>query len=377
MADRTPRFLYDNLAIRQATALLPSSEYGAMPAIWVRDGWPSQRWRTQPGYNVVSTLNDRLDFEENNVARVALLTPGNYPTPALAAAHVKARMDAAVGAANTYTVTYSAVTHKWSVARATGGQVLDLIFGSGGPNFARSFHRDMGFADTTLNGVEAGTTGGNVSYQSRAYLRLDFLSALPFKAAIFHAHNLGLTGTVSLLAKATSDVWTSPTFTQTLTGDALAKMRIAFFAEQTFRYALFLIDSVDNADGFIELGVPFVGGYWEPARGFARGSTRQAERMSAIVRADEGAISMDARNQPGAQTFSLFRQSRDDRNAYRIMEEAIKGNHLFLAKDPLNFPGSETDYGIISALGRETALVGDGNPPERYNINFGFAEDLG
>lgn len=69
---------------------------------------------TPQGMYVVSTSNDKIDFDEGGSELTATVASGTYTGTALATA-IAAALNAAIGIALTYTCTYSAATNKFTI----------------------------------------------------------------------------------------------------------------------------------------------------------------------------------------------------------------------------------------------------------------------
>jgi hypothetical protein len=210
VASRTPRIAatLNNLALGSGTIITASSQETSLPVAFLRDPLPTRKWRSKLGWNVVAGYNDKLDFTEAAVARVATITAGNYATGAAYATAVQTAMNAAPGHVNTYTVTYDPATKAFTITRSAGAAALVLTFQTGANEVLnKGAHRDLGFTDTDLSGV---TQTGSAAYHSREWVRFDFGSAQAATVGIVHAHNMGTTGTANLYFKtADSQAWTS------------------------------------------------------------------------------------------------------------------------------------------------------------------------
>lgn len=170
---RVQRIAYANAIEADNTVLTPTTELTSHPAANMKDSSRGSVWRTGTVYEVNANRSDRLDFTEAGVARVAILTPGTtYATPTLYAAHVQAAMNAAVGAVNTYTVTYNTGTKKFALARATGAAAFALPWATGA--FAnRSCGPELGFITTSDDSGATTYTADKQSFQSRHWLDID------------------------------------------------------------------------------------------------------------------------------------------------------------------------------------------------------------
>lgn len=75
---------------------------------------------------IITAKNGKIDFAEGGSQLTATLTPGSY-SPTTLCAEIKTRMDAA--GAQTYTVTFNAITRKFTIAQ--GGATFSLLFATG------------------------------------------------------------------------------------------------------------------------------------------------------------------------------------------------------------------------------------------------------
>jgi hypothetical protein len=95
MADRTPRWLWENFCTRSDTIQEALSEDTAKPKANIRDELPSRVARSLAGYTVKPRFNASIDFQEGVLTRVAFIANGNFATPALYAAAVQTAVNAA------------------------------------------------------------------------------------------------------------------------------------------------------------------------------------------------------------------------------------------------------------------------------------------
>lgn len=372
MADRTPRLAYQNFCQLGPTVISSSSQDSAFPRVWVRDALPTKVWRSKLGYNVVAGRNDKLDFSEAGTARVATLTAGNYGTAADYATQVQTAMNAAPGATNTYTVTYDATTLKFTIARATGSNALVLKW-STGTNATTSAGKDLGFDTSADSSGSTSYTAANVSYHSREWLKFDLASALTAKVAMVIGHNLG-SGTITVRANS-SDAWTAPAFSQALSGNTRIVINY-FSADQTYRWWEFLIDDVANPAAYSQIGVSYIGSYFQPGRAVKQGYSDKIEDLSTITESDQGALFQDRKPSRHVIDVVFPRLRVTDRNAFDSMSDFLGiGRPLFLSLDPQNTP-EETRYVALAAPFEYEQSVGDGSPPDRWTIHALFKEAI-
>jgi len=374
MANVTPRLPYDNKAIVSTTVITASSQQTNFPASRLRDPSRQKRWWSKAGWNVYVGFNDKLDFSEAGVARVATIATvnTNYATGADWAAAVQAAMNAAPGHTNTYTVTYDTGTKKITVARTSGTDALALLLLTGA-NVAQSCGRDLGF-DTSANKTGSTSyTSDVVVYHSREFLLFDQGSALATTFAALLDHNMGTTGTVTLQGSTTNS-WAAPTFTQVLAGDAI--VRCAYFASQSQQWRRIIVDDISNVAGVTYAGVAFLGTYFEPGRSHAQGYQITRKDYSAIAYADHGALFRDKRQRARGWTLSFPRLSSADKDALEALADAVGvGGTFFMALDPQNVP-ADTRYICLMAEITHQQSPGDGATFDRFTPSIQVLEAL-
>ena len=246
--------------------------------------------------------------------------------------------------ANTYTAAYSTSTKKFTLARATGASTMGLMW-TDAHWLGRSMGLDLGFL------VAADDTGATTydsdaaSYQSRHSIEVDFGQSLGVTSSVVINHNAGSGGTFTIEANDEPFWEDTPDFTDTLLGPSRPEdMRIEFFAEQQKRYWRLVIDDTTNVDGFSEVGIWYLGSYFEPGQGYSGGWASPRKELSQVGFSDHGAPYMD--DKPTAQSWRvIFRPlSETDKDSFESMAAYVKTSRLFFAAlDPLN-KADETFY---------------------------------
>lgn len=102
-----------------------------------------------PTYLIIDEFNDKLDFEEvasTNIA--ATLAHGSY-TPAALATEVASKLNAAASA--TITVSFSAITNKFTLTSDLSGPVLFKLQAASGPNQKTAAFAILGYDDEDLS----------------------------------------------------------------------------------------------------------------------------------------------------------------------------------------------------------------------------------
>lgn len=287
------RILFENWALLDATVVTVSSEQVQAPKTFLDDPLRSKRWRTELGWNIVAGFNDKIDFTEGTSgAAVATLTVGNYATGTLMAAEIQTQLNAAA-TDNTYTCTYSAVTNKFTIARATGTDTIDLDWNTG-PNAATSAGIDLGY-DVSADDTGLTTYPADfVSHGSRSWIKFDLgtgFASLSIEALIAFDGNFVSTTSITVEAN-TTDSWASPALSVPLQMDSARDYvkGIEFItATSAYRWWRVVIDDVQNPDAFTEMGVPYIGDAYEPSNGYSAAFTENREELTSVDIAEEGA----------------------------------------------------------------------------------------
>lgn len=381
MAERTPRLLWNNLSQASATALSVSSAQVSFPVSNLRNAFRARVWRTPVGWTIVEGFNDSLDFTENTTGdATATIATGEYANGAALATAITTALNAAA-TDNTYLCTYDTSTKKFTIARATGSDAFGLEWSTGtNANAGKqgSIALDLGFDDSADDTGATSYTADNASYQSRHFLLLDLGSTLDFDTFGLVGHNVGTAGEVRRQGHA-SDAWTAPSLNATTWDSTVGDEIMVRFDSSTnqYRYARLVFNDVQNDDGFLEVGVFFVGEYLEPDRAMQQGHAETALNESEITSAYDGALQQQRKNEAYSVQGNFRRVSRTTRDALLAMEASLGvGGHFLFAMDPQNYPTAETYYGVLTRRIRYTQRVGDGTPSDRYDVAISFREAL-
>lgn len=362
-----PRFMPTsyNQAIKPTTQVQASGINPAFPLSWMRDAMPTKRVRFPSGFNIYAGFNDKIDYLNNvGTPRVITIPPGNYASGTLLAAAVLARLNATD--AYTWTVAYTV----GNVFQITSSVTVTWKFGTGA-NVATSAAIDMGLGvlDT---GAVLNISGATNSYHSREFLNFTFPAAIGATVGIVHGINLLAGGTATLYAKASATPWVTPAITQVLGGDDPLNKRIAFFNFAGYTYWSMVFDDHANPAAYTEIGVPYIGQYWQPASKYEYELESQSVSRSALRIADQGALYYTQKQSPQRRRLIFRPLSRADRDTYIGIEN--EHAHLFLAFDPVNYPGTETLYGVIPS---PAVIPAHKSVPTTYDASVSFMEQLG
>lgn len=246
------RILDHNYVFQENVTLTASSSGASFPVNNITHYFRSKIWRSS-GTFVIGSTNNKLDFAEAVAGPelTATITSGTYTASSLAT-EIKTQLEA-VGA-NTYTVTHSGSTGKWTIA--TAGTALELRWQ--GTNSASSIGGALGY-DTSSNQTGATSyTGAEIAIHTEESIIIDLqtIEEIDSVALVFDpltGIKLSTDAVIRIQANATN-VWTSPAVNQLLTLDFNLDVATHFFtADQSYRYWRLLIQDPKNLNLYVEI----------------------------------------------------------------------------------------------------------------------------
>lgn len=283
--------------------LTPSSEDSEFPASNLQLYSRARTWRAS-GYFVITSSNNKLNFDEGGSELTATITAATY-TPTTLAAEIKTQMDGA-GGAGTYTVTFSTSTGKWTLA--SDQATFNLLWNTG-TDTANTIGDTIGF-DTSADDTGAVTyTGDNIALHTEEFLVVDLGSALAVDSVALMFNPIdgittSSTATIKIQANA-SNSWGSPSVDVTLTPDTQDKVATHFFSsDQSYRYWRLSIIDPDNANAYLEIPKLILANATELSQNPEQVFTYQLTDKSEIKRTDYGHLYADQRPNLRSMEFS-------------------------------------------------------------------------
>lgn len=263
------------------TVITATSSDPSFPASNIKNPIRTRVHRTS-GYFVITSSNNKINFKESagGGELTATLTAANY-TPTTLAAEIKSQMEAVGG--ETYTVTYSSSTGKWTIA--TGGAYLDILWDTG-TDTANAVGDTIGF-DTSSDDTGALTyTGANIAIHTEEGIVFDLQTTEAIDSVVLlfdsiRGKRLTESAVVRIQANG-SDSWASPAVDQVLTVDDTYGIATHFFSsDQSYRYWRLEIVDPQNPDLYVETSTLVLGKGISlddvPANGFTDEVSDQSE----------------------------------------------------------------------------------------------------
>lgn len=245
-----------------------SSQLAAAPATNVYDKIRrSQVWRSAGQWEVTNANKGIVLQEAAGVNQTVNIAVATYTTDATFLAAVKAALDSAAGSA-VYTVARDATTNKIVITSDGGGGAIFRLMCTNGSFTAADL---LGFSTGADRTGALTYTADSIRIHTTEWLRWDLGSN--FNPAIFamigtkvSGLKLSSTATVTLQGNST-DVWTSPTYSQVLTWNQDCMSVVNTAGLGSLRYWRLLIVDRTNPLGYVELSNVYLGEVFDAARG--------------------------------------------------------------------------------------------------------------
>lgn len=339
----------------------------------------SKVWRSN-GYWEITSSNNTIIFEEtSSVNLTATVAVGEYTSTTAMLAALKTALEDA--GASTYTCAVDTNTNKIKITSngAGGGGILNLEWSNGSTTMASI----LGF-DTVSDDTGALTyTADVLKISTGEFFLWDFgISTLPKAFALIGPRNAAIkispSATIKLQGNET-DVWSSPSYEQTLTYDDVA---IALFDAdglhtEALRFWRLYIEDLSNPLGYVEIGSIFLGDAYAPTYGRPQ-FPYQMELVdrSPLVFSEGGQSFSDIREQTAEYATEWLGVRKDEMESFvEIFEQIGTARPFFVLLDP--------DSVFTTELAKSLKYVKFSEPPRfvlespnNYRMTMKFREEL-
>ncbi len=305
------RIMDVNRVLDSSVVITESSEDTSFPSTNFQKTSRSQTWRTTGNF-VIDASNNKIDFDEGGGELNATLVNATY-TPTTLAAEIKTQLEAT--GAETYTITFSTSTGKWTILHANGAGTLSLLWKTG-TNGADGTDTHVGTtigfsdaADDTGATPTTGYTGDNIAIHTEEWVVFNFGSAMTVDSvALPYDPVIGVTlstGAVVKIQANASDSWTSPSVDVTLSLDTDDDVFTHFFTStQNFQYWRLHIVDVANVNLHVEIPLLILSAATTLTQAPEIGFTYARNDQSSIRRTDFGHLYADVRPKLRSMSFS-------------------------------------------------------------------------
>jgi len=328
------RILDFNFVFQSNVTKTSSSSDSEFPVANLENQIRGKIFRTA-GFFKIDATNNKIDFNEGAGALVATITVGDYSVSGLQTA-IKTALE--VLGLETYTVSFSALTGKWTISHA--GATLSLLW-STGVNSGTSIGSTLGF-DTSVDDTGAITyTGAAVALHTSEWAQIDLNTAEPIDSfCMFFDPRLGINfseqAVIRLQANATPN-FDSPSVNITLSIDETNRVISHFFTtDQSFRFWRVDIADPKNANLHLDFGKIVLAKATVLTRIPANGFSYTKRDMSKIFRSTFGHVYSDKLPKVQEMVFKYnFFENADLRLLRQVYENVGKSDALVVAFDPL------------------------------------------
>jgi hypothetical protein len=262
-----------------------SSENASYIAENVRNAFRANVWRSKAGYFNVTALNK--DFVINDgTDKTISLTEASYTLASDLATDIQTQLNAS---STDFTVAYSTSTNKFTISRTSN---FSILWTNALTTAAELLGFDDSADDTGTDTYEADSA--RICYPGE-WLKIDFGTAKNPKGIIIldkkgDIIKISPSAVITLQANS-SDSWASPAYEKVLTygEDNIVEIDTDGLFDTTYRYARLLIEDLENALGYVQLGVLYLGDVYElESSTVQRDFQEEFEDLSEIQQSESG-----------------------------------------------------------------------------------------
>lgn len=333
-------FNYNNLWADITQTIGYSTQHPNFPAINSRHRDFTKPWKSRYGvgsgwgqFTIEASVNDAIDFDEGGAELQATITPVVYNADTLCA-EIKTRMDAA--GALIYTITYSDITNKFTIS-ATGNFTLRWNTGT---RKARSIAGTLGYIDSADdNGGSTSFEADYVRIHTEEYLGRDLGAPTDIYGAIIQKHNIQTAGMVQIWGSNVADFSTGIKFSFAIQDDILV---LLWAIPYQYQYWRFYIEDPSNPDGYVEMGMCFLGPEFRPTRYFSPERMGRPVDPSLIKRSEGGQVSTIQRAKYFERDYEF--QSTNQKTQFETMFESVGSSKGFFFCEDSDNPLTKTFF---------------------------------
>jgi len=321
-----------------ASAISYSSQNSSFPAsnlnAFQRRG---KVWRSTGNFTVTSTNKTIIFRDDITTDKTATIAEGNYATIALFMTAVDTALEA-TGAAN-YTVTQNVSTGKFVITSdlsggATAFQLrwLDVLC---------TAYDILGFSNAAHDTGATTYTSDSLRIHTDEWIKVDLGISSNLKAVVLIGKrnepiHLSTDAVIKIQGNST-DVWTAPEYTTTLSyhEESIYKAVVAGLHTQALRYWRVQIIDRENPLLYIELSNVYFGSVWDVDRASEQwGFEDEQIDLSVNVETESGVILSDIRPQRQAFAYELnFLTKTDAESLKNIFADFGTAKQFFIIMD--------------------------------------------
>jgi len=310
--------------------------------------WHSNHGAGSGWGNFLIVLNDNDDivFRETAIEawRTATLDAGEYDADE-ACAEIKDKMDAA-GGGSVYTVTYSDSTNKFTITSDGGGGGLFQMNETG--NTAIS---TFGYTDTGPGTPYTGAltyTADEIRIHSEERVACDFDGIEDIYGVMIRGHNFSPSAIVRVEFSDDNWVGIDETIVFTIQDDILV---LEWDAPKTYRDARIWIRDWTNADFYVAMGVPYMGGQFQPGTNFMGDGKIDRQDPSPVLPSEDGQESSIQLDHFNMWAYAFHVKGLTEKGYFDALFTAVGNSKAFFYCEDPDLPLTTTKYVAINSFG--------------------------
>lgn len=337
------RFFYDNNWI--SPAISSSSAHPNFPASNAQIPWLTRSWRSRyeagsgwGNFTIILGTNDALDFDEGGAEINITVPTGSYTADTLAL-QVGTLMTAASVAGWTFVCTYSDDTNLFTIEETSGPNNFTIRW-LNGTNTATNVADTMGYDNAADdNGLNASFESDNVRIHNVEWVTISSAVVIPMTSVIIKHHNFS--ATVFVQIQGSNDNFATTLFNDTFVYNADI-MALMYTVTRSYRYWRIWIEDTANDDGYVEMGIVFLGPDFSPLRNFSPIHLDNPQDPSLLKYSEGGQISTIQREHFLNKNYT-FKATNEKTGFDAIFDEVGISKALFICDDP-DVGASVTEY---------------------------------
>jgi hypothetical protein len=332
------RILDQNYAFNSVTGITASSSDVSFPVSNLTKFQRAKVWRSSGNF-VIDSTNNKIDFKEASLGSelTATISSGTY-TPTTLAAEIKIQME--VASVDTFTVSYSTLTGKWTIA--SSGSYLKLLRNTG-THVANSVWSSIGFGTSSDSTGALTYTGANIAIHTEESIVFDLKTteaidsfSLLFNPMVGQGNKFSDSAVLKLQANATNS-WASPSVSVTVTPDTVYDVVTYFFsADQNYRYWRLKIVDPANPYLYVEVSKIFLAKATQLSQLPENAFSYECQDQSKTISNDYGFEYTDIYPSRSKLTFSYKTLTSSDlETLHQVYSRVGRATPIAVALDPL------------------------------------------
>ena len=341
------KFFYNNLF--KTGTITATSEHVNFPKEKMQHRDFTKMWHSNHGagsgwgyFYITPGVNDDIVFRETAVEawRTATLDPGPYNVDGVCA-EIKDKMDAA-GGGSTYTATYSDNTNKFTIASNGGGGGLFQMNDTGNTTLPT-----LGYTGTPYTGALT-YTADEIRIHSEERVACDFGGIEDIYSVIIRGHNFSSSAIVRV--EFSDDNWVSwdESIPFTIQDDILV---LEWDTPKTYQDCRIWIRDWENPDLYVAMGVPYMGGQFQPETNFMGDGSIDRQDPSNVLPSENGQESSIQLDHFDLLSYAFHVKGLTEKGYFDAFFDAMGNSKAFFYCEDPDLPLTTTKYVAINSFG--------------------------